>query len=43
MQLGLQLERLTLPELVDERLGVRMNRLFLDDLRRSDRAARRPQ
>jgi AcrR family transcriptional regulator len=32
MQLGLSLERLTLPELVDERLGLRMGRLFLDDL-----------
>ena len=31
MQLGLSLERLTLPELVDERLGLRMGRLFLDD------------
>jgi len=30
MQLGLSLERLTLPELVDEDLGVRMGRLFLD-------------
>ena len=34
MQLGLSLERLTLPELVDERLGQRMGRLFLDDLAR---------
>ncbi|MFC5334915.1 TetR/AcrR family transcriptional regulator [Mycobacterium branderi] len=35
MQLGLQLERLTLPDLVDPEFGVRMNRLFLDDLARS--------
>ena len=35
MQLGLSLERLTLPELVDERLGQRMGRLFLDDLARA--------
>ena len=35
MQLGLSLERLTLPELVDERLGQRMSRLFLDDLARA--------
>jgi AcrR family transcriptional regulator len=34
MQLGLSLERLTLPELVDEQLGLRMGRLFLDDLAR---------
>ena len=32
MQLGLSLERLTVPELVDERLGLRMGRLFLDDV-----------
>jgi AcrR family transcriptional regulator len=32
MQLGLSLERLTQPDLVDEELGVRMGRLFLDDL-----------
>jgi AcrR family transcriptional regulator len=32
VQLGLSLERLTSPELVDERLGWRMGRLFLDDL-----------
>jgi AcrR family transcriptional regulator len=32
MQLGLSLERLTLPELVDERLGWRMGSLFLEDL-----------
>ena len=37
MQLGLSLERLTLPELVDERLGQRMGRLFLDDLARAGR------
>lgn len=43
MQLGLQLERLTVPELVDERLGVRMNHLFLDDLRRGDTARRENQ
>jgi len=35
MQLGLSLERLTLPERVDERLGLRMGRLFLDDLARA--------
>ena len=35
MQLGLSLERLILPELVDERLGLRMGRLFLDDLARA--------
>jgi AcrR family transcriptional regulator len=35
MQLGLQLERLILPNLVDPELGVRMNRRFLDDLARS--------
>jgi AcrR family transcriptional regulator len=35
MQLGLQLERLTLPNLVDPHFGRRMNRLFLDDLARS--------
>jgi AcrR family transcriptional regulator len=32
MQLGLSLERLTLPEYVDEELGLRMGRLFLDDI-----------
>jgi AcrR family transcriptional regulator len=32
MQLGLSLERLIQPELVDEQLGVRMGRLFLADL-----------
>jgi AcrR family transcriptional regulator len=32
MQLGLSLERLVQPGLVDERLGLRMSRLFLDDL-----------
>ncbi len=31
MQLGLQLERLTQPELVDADLGRRMGRLFMDD------------
>ncbi len=35
MQLGLSLERLTLPELVDEELGLRMGRLFLDDVART--------
>jgi AcrR family transcriptional regulator len=35
MQLGLSLERLTVPELVDERLGLRMGRLLLDDLARA--------
>jgi AcrR family transcriptional regulator len=39
MQLGLSLERLILPELVDERLGQRMGRLFLDDLARADRVS----
>ncbi len=34
MQLGLQLEHLTLPELADSQLGLRMNHLFFDDLRR---------
>jgi AcrR family transcriptional regulator len=38
MQLGLSLERLILPELVDERLGLRMGRLFLDDLARAQAA-----
>ena len=38
MQLGLSLERLTLPELVDERLGLRMGRLLLDDFARAGRA-----
>ena len=33
MQLGLALERLTLPDLVDERLGARMGRRFLEELR----------
>ena len=37
MQLGLSLERLTLPELVDERLGLRMGRLLLDDFARAGR------
>lgn len=32
MQLGLSLERLTFPDLVDAGLGQRMGRLFLDDL-----------
>jgi AcrR family transcriptional regulator len=41
MQLGLALERLTLPELVDERLGQRMARLLLDDLARAGRAETR--
>ena len=30
MQLGLQLERLTQPHVVDEELGLRMGRLFVD-------------
>ena len=34
MQLGLQLEHLTLPELADSQLGLRMNQVFFDDLRR---------
>jgi AcrR family transcriptional regulator len=37
MLLGLSLERLIVPELVDERLGQRMGRLFLDDLARAGR------
>lgn len=37
MQLGLSLERLILPELVDERLGLRMGRLLLDELARAGR------
>ncbi|WP_373280767.1 TetR family transcriptional regulator C-terminal domain-containing protein [Mycobacterium celatum] len=36
MQPGLQLERLALPDLVDPEFGVRMNRLLLDDLARSE-------
>jgi AcrR family transcriptional regulator len=32
MQLGLALERLTQPELVDERLGARMGRLLLEEI-----------
>jgi AcrR family transcriptional regulator len=40
MQLGLSLERLILPELVDERLGQRMGRLFLEDLARAGRATK---
>jgi AcrR family transcriptional regulator len=35
MQIGLALERLTQPEVVDEELGVRMGRLLLDDIERS--------
>jgi AcrR family transcriptional regulator len=31
MQLGLQLERLTQPDVVDEKLGLRMGRLFTDE------------
>ena len=31
MQLGLQLERLTQPDVVDEELGLRMGRLFFDE------------
>jgi AcrR family transcriptional regulator len=31
MQLGLQLERLTRPDVVDEELGLRMGRLFMDE------------
>ena len=34
MQIGLALERLTQPEVVDEALGARMSRLMLDDVRR---------
>ena len=33
MELGLSLERLTLPDLVDEELGLRMGRLFLEEVR----------
>jgi AcrR family transcriptional regulator len=33
MQLGLSLERLTQPELVDDQLGARMGRLFLEEVR----------
>jgi AcrR family transcriptional regulator len=43
MQLGLSLERLILPELVDERLGQRMGRLFLDDLARAGLPATSPR
>src|SRR3954453_12450991 len=32
MQLGLSLERLTQPELVDDELGVRMGRIFLEEV-----------
>src|SRR3954453_20786994 len=32
MQLGLSLERLTQPELVDEQLGARMGRVFLEEI-----------
>src|SRR6478735_1901890 len=32
MQLGLSLERLTQPELVDDQLGVRMGRMFLEEV-----------
>ena len=32
MQLGLSLERLTQPELVDDQLGVRMGRIFLEEV-----------
>ena len=31
-QLGLSLERLTQPELVDDQLGVRMGRIFLEEV-----------
>ncbi len=34
MQIGLALERLTQPEVVDEALGVRMGRLLLDEIER---------
>jgi len=33
MQLGLSLERLTLPDLVDEELGLRMGRLLMEEMR----------
>jgi AcrR family transcriptional regulator len=39
MHLGLSLERLILPELVDEQLGLRMGNLFLDDLARAGRTS----
>jgi AcrR family transcriptional regulator len=32
MELGLSLERLTLPDIVDEELGLRMGRLFLEEM-----------
>jgi AcrR family transcriptional regulator len=35
MQIGLALERLTQPDVVDEALGVRMGRLLLDEIERS--------
>jgi hypothetical protein len=34
MQIGLALERLTQPDVVDEALGVRMIRLLLDEIER---------
>ena len=36
MQIGLALERLTQPEVVDEALGARMSRLMLDDVERGN-------
>jgi hypothetical protein len=37
MQVGLALERLTQPEVVDDALGGLMSRLLLDDLQRRTR------
>ena len=34
MQIGLALERLTQPEVVDDALGLRMSRLLRDDIER---------
>jgi hypothetical protein len=36
MQIGLALERLTQPEVVDEALGARMSRRMLDELERGN-------
>ena len=36
MQIGLALERLTQPEVVDKALGVRMAHLLLDEIERGD-------
>ena len=37
MNIGLALERLTQPEVVDETLGVRMSHLLLDEIERNRR------